>query len=160
VETTQTIAALLEPPTTPKRPTQIQPSTVPATKSSSSTAKPSRSALLATLDHATLTASPVDLHDAAAALKTLAQDWTAVDSASARRLVATISDMRKACVECWAGKDIEEKDEGRKDAVRVMVNAMVECTEVSQQPTYPSPSFGRGLILFFKETRLPARNRS
>ncbi|KAG8727315.1 hypothetical protein FRC10_006246, partial [Ceratobasidium sp. 414] len=134
-ETIQKITYLLHPPSTPKRPAQENPTEPPpiAKAKSSSRAKLSRSALLAALDRAVLTATPDDMYAAAEALDTLDNDWV-VDSTSVRRIVNTISDLRKACVKCWTGEDESGGGEGRKGAVRAVVDAMVKCAEKPGSP--------------------------
>ncbi|KAG9091002.1 hypothetical protein FRC06_000783 [Ceratobasidium sp. 370] len=135
-ETIQKITYLLHPPSTPKRPARENPTEPPpiAKAKSSSTAKLSRSALLAALDRAVLTTTPDDMYAAAEALNTLNNDWAADDSTSIRRLVNTISDLRKACVRCWTREDESGPEEGGKGAVRAVVDAMVKCTE---KPGFP-----------------------
>jgi hypothetical protein len=141
----QKITTFLQAPSTPKSPAKDLPLTATAPESSPTADKetssmdkrgkrPSRSALLATLDHAALTVASVDMYAAAEALEILAEDgivdWTATDR---RRLAVAISDLRKACVTCWnaskekSGKDSEES----RETVRRVVDMMVRCAEVS-----------------------------
>ncbi|CAE6405783.1 unnamed protein product [Rhizoctonia solani] len=80
----------------------------------------SPAALLATLDRASLSADPGDMHAAADALLTLSRNTPADQSLPQR-----VSDLRKACAKCWA------KD---KDASRKVVKAIVNCARVPDFP--------------------------
>ncbi|KAG8721430.1 hypothetical protein FRC08_013194 [Ceratobasidium sp. 394] len=136
-ETIQKFAYLLHPPSMPKRPARENPTKPPPVakaKSSSSTTGLSRSALLAALDRAVLSATPEDMYAAAKALDTLDNNWVAIDSTGVRRLVNTISDLPKACVKCWAKENESGPEEGRKGAARAVVDAMAKCAE---KPGFP-----------------------
>ncbi|KAG9096988.1 hypothetical protein FRC07_010850, partial [Ceratobasidium sp. 392] len=136
-EIIQKITYLLHPPSTPTRLARenpMEPPPITKNKSSSSATKSSRSALLATLDRAALTTTPDDMYAAAEVLNTLDDDWVSVDGVGIRRLVNTISDLRKACVKCWAGEGENGQPEGGKGAVRAVVDGMVKCAE---KPGFP-----------------------
>ncbi|KAG8702496.1 hypothetical protein FRC09_004700, partial [Ceratobasidium sp. 395] len=136
VESIRKITYLLHPPSTPERPArenQTEPPPIAKTKSLSVT-NSSRAALLATLDRAALTAALDDMYAASEALDMLDSDWFTVDDAGVRRMVNTISELRKACVKCWAGETENGKEEGRKGAVRAVVDGMAKCAE---KPGFP-----------------------
>ncbi|QRW18740.1 cysteine peptidase C50 [Rhizoctonia solani] len=78
-------------------------------------------ALLASLDRASLSATPEDMHTAADALLTLCRS-TSADSSLPQR----VSDLRKACAKCWS------KD---KEATRKVVKAIVGCAVI---PGFPA----------------------
>ncbi|KAG8704298.1 hypothetical protein FRC09_003639, partial [Ceratobasidium sp. 395] len=136
VESVQKITYLLHPPSTPERPArenQMEPPPIAKTKSSSAT-NSSRAAVLATLDRAALAAALGDMYAASEALDMLDSGWFTVDDVSIGRLVNTVSELRKACVKCWTGETEDGKEEGRKGAVRAVVDGMAKCAE---KPGFP-----------------------
>ncbi|QRW04742.1 cysteine peptidase C50 [Ceratobasidium sp. AG-Ba] len=136
VETVQKINYLLHPPSTPKRSTRDLPTEPPAAvpAKSSSTTRYSHATLLAILDRAVITPNPETMFAAAEALSKLRDDWAKVNEPDVRRVVNTLSDLRKTCMKCWDSRGNGGLEEGRRGAVRAVVDEMVRCAE---KPGFP-----------------------